>query len=108
MKTKHTALPWRTGGEDSVYTTQGDNRRIADCENTPFSKRPRPPVIEDKENAAFIVRACNNHYAFLDALKACMTDEQNSMACRNHEYAMRRIKAINEIINTTIKAAEQD
>ena len=45
--------PWTTRMADCVYS-DAKGRFIADCERTPFDKRPAPPDEQDRVNAKAI------------------------------------------------------
>lgn len=52
---KHTPGPWIVRNRDSVYAKSG--RFVADCELTPYTARPKPPIGEDAANATLIAAA---------------------------------------------------
>jgi len=64
-KTKHTPTPWATGAgmhpADQVFNTEG--AIVADCKWTNHDPARR------EENAAFIVKACNEYEGLLQAAK---------------------------------------
>jgi len=55
-KTKHTPGPWEVRQKDMVWSAS-TGRLIADCEKTPYLKRPAPPDSEDASNARLIAAA---------------------------------------------------
>jgi len=69
MKTTHTPLPWhRPAGPGALFSGK-DGRLLCEMHEggggmLGVSKS------ESEANAAFIVRACNNHYLMLEALEA--------------------------------------
>lgn len=92
MKSKHTPTPWKLQG---VYQVCGNNLSsndgwiVSDC------------VGPDKEeNAAFIVKACNNHEALLDAVRNfldwhssdCETSHDLDFIIRNAQETVTKIK----------------
>lgn len=64
-ETKHSALPWRQHCF-LVTSKHGDHVTHTGMGNLPPSRS-----TESEANAAFIVRAANNHYALIGALQAC-------------------------------------
>jgi hypothetical protein len=66
MEAAHTATPWKAitspGGIWSVVDK--DNSRVCDVGY----------AVKSKANAAFIVRACNNHDAFVSVLESIAHD----------------------------------
>ncbi len=69
MKTTHTPLPWRIGvrtahSKRDIYGPKGELVTLSDAVFTSLE--------EAQANAAFIVRACNNHYDLIAALEAIM------------------------------------
>ena len=65
---KHTQGPWGVMQGDLIYAKGG--RFIADCERTPFEKRPAPPDKEDHANALLIAAAPDLY----EACKALLRD----------------------------------
>ena len=98
---KHTALPWKQGiiKTDVVIRYETDNGSyeadIARCNTT----LPNPKET-DQANAAFIVRACNNHYQLMKVLKKAdeyfkhlNTDSANNDGINNMRGMIRKILA---------------
>ena len=59
---KHSELPWKVSGTNGVHCAKGP--AVALLRHKDGSARHNA-----QENAAFIVKACNNHYKLLEALK---------------------------------------
>lgn len=76
MTAKHTPGPWSfgeyTGSEDDCYIKGGETRILGAGKKL------------TKNNAEFIVRACNSHYDLLEALEAMLTVEEDLLA-EDHE-----------------------
>jgi len=76
----HTPLPWKPSdsgiGIWSAGEPLGKNKIISICSCDAVSR----PKDENKANADFILRACNNHYELLQALETLLasleTNEQ--------------------------------
>ena len=78
---KHTPLPWHLAEKwlsrkteiPTVYAADECLRYIALCNDglNPIEDQEGNPIpqTDNLANANFIVRACNNHYKLLDALK---------------------------------------
>ena len=69
----HTPLPWHNDCFQIKSEATGDN-----INHTGFGCLPINRSSEAEANAAFIVRACNNHYELLETLQDVflMMDEQ--------------------------------
>lgn len=68
---------------------------------------PSPLCEADHANAALIVKAVNNHDALVAALEECLTDEgSNAMVRGDILVFMRRINAINKIVQTALANAK--
>lgn len=68
MTQKHSPLPWKAEGSDS-----GDNI-VVDATGVIVAAfdyvYPECACSIDEDDAAFIVRACNNHYKLVEALRS--------------------------------------
>jgi len=67
---KHTELPWQICKHDATTI-----ETVERCDIEPTSPLRAYRIICEFThpiNAAFIVRACNNHYELLDILTTCM------------------------------------
>jgi len=76
-KMKHTDLPWRVS---EVALTRIESGDATICSSWVYGRSS----TEEKANAAFIVKACNNHYQLIDALRelhrvASFTDYSKEM-----------------------------
>ena len=75
---EHTKTPWEIrGGMTPEYTCIiGQDGDVIDNFGTPrkpsLHDAPEIPLEEHRANAAFIVKACNNFDALVEALKGCM------------------------------------
>lgn len=72
-ETKHTPTPWvpaETNGRIYIRPQGHTVGTAAVAEVTKTNK----PYSEYKENAAFMVRACNSHEALIEALEAIIND----------------------------------
>lgn len=90
---KHTELPWAICNESpneywyegtTIYDVNGQ-RRVAD---TPAQ------LLDAEANAAFIIKAVNNHYQLLDALKELYRNSESG--ARFLDKAEAAIKAAEE------------
>lgn len=92
---KHTELPWRDDGAEIVGVKQQDI--IA------YIAEGFDAIGESEANAAFIVKAVNNHYQLLEALGKI------SRQTEDKEYPYRAIGAdqMMRIAREAIKAAEE-
>jgi len=61
----HSILPWKTNNNSMIKTDK--NQDIISCFNVSSSDENRN--VDGKANAAFIVKAVNNHENLLEALK---------------------------------------
>jgi hypothetical protein len=86
---EHTPLPWqqshRVCDEEGNYSTQVYCENGEAIANLTWYKKPQENVLVDGKpmiktgtyrdgNASFIVKACNNHYQLLEALKNLVED----------------------------------
>lgn len=63
--TQHTPLPWFYDDGQNAVMTQGMALAFINDEATAY-----------KENAAFIVTACNSHYELLETLQEMLADQE--------------------------------
>jgi hypothetical protein len=83
-KPKHTPLPWRLGIKDSDCIIGKDDLIVA------WSRFPQVREIESNiANAAYIVKAVNNHEALRDALETLMLYAEN---CESHPEYLQLLK----------------
>ncbi len=61
----HTELPWLYDSPDLCFEFKGENLSIADLDGSLVTMS----YEEQDANGKFIVKACNNHYKLLKALK---------------------------------------
>jgi hypothetical protein len=71
MDTEHSKLPWSVDVETPSDVNDPDGYYIVDCCGCTTSE------AQDEANAAFIVKACNNHEALIEHLRR-MTDYTNA------------------------------
>lgn len=86
-ETKHTPLPWEIHNLTDIFTRNGatnaagvqcddnDGWLIADCAlgvTMVHGEEGDLPSSEQQENTKFIVRACNAHYALIQALEGTL------------------------------------
>jgi len=76
QETQHSPLPWNVGGPNlpSVGGEEGacgveDREGMTICDTWPSANVDSDSPLLARANAEFIVRACNNHEALLDALR---------------------------------------
>lgn len=106
-----TASPWHAGqgnGEGCIFMT-GEGRMRLEPGGTALYPIATVHDFEGErdDNIAFIVKACNCHEELVNALRDCVT-KPGALAYANHVYALRRLKAINEIVQTAIAKAAQE
>lgn len=65
---KHSPLPWKQNADDGKWVQDSGkhNHYVAHC--------TRQPHVNEKLNAAFIVKACNSHYELVEALEGLVAD----------------------------------
>lgn len=90
----HTPLPWAVNYKGSI----GHIKSIAETKKETGKYPLTPTVCRFKElagviskenaeaNAEFIVRACNNHYKLLEALKDLMIDAGGGSKACGHDF----------------------
>ena len=101
--TTHTELPWKTSEE---YSDCGGKYTAID------GKHYNDEVLgqsglRSKEDAAFIVQACNNHYQLLEALKTVMSHIHFDRGA-NCETIMDGGWGVYDKAKEVIKQAEED
>ena len=101
---KHTELPWRINKRASMLV-EANNRSV--CSTGGYSNISEGDAVydENQANAAFIVKACNNHYQMLEQLKSFswFIEKQVNLGYLNHPEWAKRLNDVKE----AIKQAEE-
>jgi len=106
--TKHTELPWLYDGLGFITAKDCYGQFICKVDIFDEINDPKRRIgyEEQRLNVQFIVKACNSHYELLEALKQCLNDENCLGMLKPDKYAVRRLRAINVIVNQAINKAE--
>ena len=88
MSTKHTPGPWKISRDDASMIRASDG--------SPLAFTGSKDLERDDINAAFIVRACNNHEALLAAL----------IQIRDMDYVPQFAERVAELARAAIEACE--
>ena len=89
MTQKHTPLPWKIG------STRADGYNFTTIVNEKKAYIATVDIENETENAAFIVRAVNNHYQLIEALEALVNAdsyELDQMAIKGARAAISKAK----------------
>lgn len=78
---KHSSLPWSIGGDGADIFGYGVEPDGSDCDHVADVQPDDSGLLgmstKDVANAQFIVKACNNHYKLLKALKDLVNEPAN-------------------------------
>lgn len=83
---KHTPLPWSWDGPVWDYDKEEEAPWLVHEYGNSFDSVITGELSCSKENAEFIVRACNNHYKLLEALKDLMIDAGGGSKACGHDF----------------------
>jgi hypothetical protein len=94
MNSKHTATPWRLNNNVDIYAEDKENRTLM------------LGAIINKNNASFIVKACNSHEALVEALKEA---QRYILNLKGKEFNVKNSNYfhISVVMNEAIKQAEE-
>jgi len=76
---KHTELPWHVSLGNNNYVWAKDCI-IAKCNPEQAEMYREKSIKEDEANAAFIVKAVNNHYQLIETLQNIIAEGENHSA----------------------------
>lgn len=96
IQPQHTPLPWKNHNRIDLIT---DNEEvIGTLKGFSFTD------AQDEANAAFIVRACNNHYKLIDLLSDALPFVENAIG--DETYKQHKVKALIAEIRDAVELYE--